>query len=341
MIYGELRRVLERENQQEQIGHFIDDTVQAYVHGATEGFAEEWDLEKLWANLKRLYPVSLTIEEVEEEFGDRSDLDTEQLVELLRADAQAAYTLREEKLGEEVMRELERRVILSVLDRRWREHLYEMDYLQEGIGLRAMAQRDPLVEYQREGFDMFNAMMEGIKEESVGYLFNVEVEIEQVPEAPSISMDKATPLPEIHAKGLAAPQRPSHLKYSAPTIDGEGGVVTVEEDFDEDGAEADEGATRAERRRAQRDGRELPTVRVVRIRHAENRPSVDDETSVRYRVRWTVRGHWRRQWYPSRGDHRPVWINPHVKGPDGAPLHAGETVHLLDGRSDRDQTGSP
>ena len=77
------------------------------------------------------------------------------------------------------MRELERRVVLSVLDRKWREHLYEMDYLQEGIGLRAMAQRDPLVEYQREGFDMFNAMMDGIKEESVGYLFNLEVQVEQ------------------------------------------------------------------------------------------------------------------------------------------------------------------
>lgn len=77
------------------------------------------------------------------------------------------------------MRELERRVVLSVLDRKWREHLYEMDYLQEGIGLRAMAQKDPLVEYQREGFDMFNAMMEGIKEESVGYLFNLEVQVEQ------------------------------------------------------------------------------------------------------------------------------------------------------------------
>ena len=77
------------------------------------------------------------------------------------------------------MRELERRVVLSVLDRKWREHLYEMDYLQEGIGLRAMAQRDPLVEYQREGFDMFTAMMDGIKEESVGFLFNLEVQVEQ------------------------------------------------------------------------------------------------------------------------------------------------------------------
>ena len=79
------------------------------------------------------------------------------------------------------MRELERRVVLSVLDRKWREHLYEMDYLREGIGLRAMAQRDPLIEYQREGYDLFNSMMEGIKEESVGNLFNLQVEVQENP----------------------------------------------------------------------------------------------------------------------------------------------------------------
>ena len=74
------------------------------------------------------------------------------------------------------MRQLERNVLLNVIDRKWREHLYEMDYLKEGIGLRAMAQRDPLVEYQREGFDMFTGMLDGLKEESVGFLFNVQVE---------------------------------------------------------------------------------------------------------------------------------------------------------------------
>src|SRR4029450_7652905 len=84
-------------------------------------------------------------------------------------------------IGSEAMREFERKVVLSVLDRKWREHLYEMDYLQEGIGLRAMAQRDPLVEYQREGFDLFSSMMDAIKEESVGYLFNLEVQVEQAP----------------------------------------------------------------------------------------------------------------------------------------------------------------
>ena len=114
------------------------------------------------------------------------------------------------------MRELERRVVLSVLDRKWREHLYEMDYLREGIGLRAMAQRDPLVEYQREGFDLFAAMMDGIKEESVGFVFNLEVEVEESPEQPAaVQPDASMPFavaPEIHAKGLDE----QHRRATAP-----------------------------------------------------------------------------------------------------------------------------
>jgi preprotein translocase subunit SecA len=135
------------------------------------------------------------------------------------------------------MRELERRVVLSVLDRKWREHLYEMDYLQEGIGLRAMANRDPLVEYQREGFDMFANMMDAIKEESVGFVFNLEVEVDADAEGSATAdADEATGdrHPDLVAKGLEAPKRPSRLQYSAPTIDGDtgdaGGVAAVDVD---------------------------------------------------------------------------------------------------------------
>ena len=142
----------------------VDTVVEQYVIGATEGFAEDWDLEQLWTTMTTLYPVSLSRAEYEE----RDDLDRQQLIDDFKADAQAAYDRREESLGADVMRELERRVLLTVLDRKWREHLYEMDYLREGIGLRAMAQRDPLVEYQREGGDMFNLMMEAFMEEVVG-----------------------------------------------------------------------------------------------------------------------------------------------------------------------------
>lgn len=248
VIYAERRKVLEGEDLRDQVRRMIDEVVAGYVAGATgEGFAEEWDLDKLWKAFKQLYPISITVDELVEDLGgDISGLDAETLAEKIREDALGAYEKREEELGAEVMRELERRVVLSVLDRKWREHLYEMDYLQEGIGLRAMAQRDPLVEYQREGYDMFNAMLDGIKEESVGYLFNLEVEVEDQPEtpvvgaepvsvaksAPAVDMEKADEAEveeaeeavSIKAKGLDEPKRPKKLEYSAPTVDGEGGV---------------------------------------------------------------------------------------------------------------------
>jgi preprotein translocase subunit SecA len=179
VIYDERRRVLEGEDMEEQIRLFVNDVIEGYVDSATsEGYAGDWDLEQLWTAMRTLYPVSITIDELAEEAGGRNSITPEQLKEALTSDAHHAYDAREEALGSEVMREIERRVVMSVLDRKWREHLYEMDYLQEGIGLRAMAQRDPLVEYQREGFLLFEAMMDGIKEESVGYIFNVEVQVE-------------------------------------------------------------------------------------------------------------------------------------------------------------------
>ena len=223
IIYGERRRVLEGEDLQEQLQRFTDETINAYISGATsEGFPEDWELEKLWTALKNLYPIGVTIAEVEESAGGRDGLTADFLTAEIQSDTRIRYAEREETLGSEVMRELERRVVLSVLDRKWREHLYEMDYLQEGIGLRAMAQRDPLVEYQREGFDLFTAMMDSIKEESIGYLFNVEVQIEE---------DADTAGPDIAAKGLA-PAPTTQLQYSAPTETGE---VTTRIDATRDG----------------------------------------------------------------------------------------------------------
>jgi preprotein translocase subunit SecA len=182
VIYAERRQVLEGADMEEQIRHFINDVVAAYVNSATaEGYSDTWDLDQLWTALGTLFPVSITVEDVATRAGGRSAVSRDVLLEELTSDAHHAYDQRQELLGEENMREIERRVVMSVLDRKWREHLYEMDYLQEGIGLRAMAQRDPLVEYQREGFQLFEAMMDGIKEESVGFLFNAPVQIEQTP----------------------------------------------------------------------------------------------------------------------------------------------------------------
>nr|WP_202884957.1 preprotein translocase subunit SecA [Actinopolymorpha cephalotaxi] len=228
VIYDERRRVLEGEDVHDQVGPMLDDTVEAYVTGATEGYAEDWDLDQLWTDLKQIYPVGVSVADIEEDCGGRGGVSREFLIERLREDIHEAYARRESELGAEVLRELERRVILSVLDRKWREHLYEMDYLREGIGLRAMAQRDPLVEYQREGYDLFMAMMDAIKEESVGYLFNLEVQVaEPTAEEVATEAEAAAEVedhPQVVARGLSAPQRPSRLNYTAPTVDGEGGV---------------------------------------------------------------------------------------------------------------------
>ncbi|MGJ7440305.1 preprotein translocase subunit SecA [Aquipuribacter sp. MA13-6] len=183
VIYKERRRVLERADLGEEVRHFAGDVVEGYVRAATAGsHPDEWDLELLWQQLRALYPVGVEAEEVEAEHG--SSLSTENLVQELVADVRLAYDAREEEMSPALMRQLERRVVLGVIDRKWREHLYEMDYLQDGIGLRAMAQRNPLVEYQREGYDMFQAMTEGIKEETVRLVFAAQLTA-AVPQPPA------------------------------------------------------------------------------------------------------------------------------------------------------------
>jgi preprotein translocase subunit SecA len=183
VVYEERRSVLEGADLQPQISGMIDDVTADYVAGATvEGFPEEWDLDKLWRALKQLYPIKLRVSDViDDAGGEKAHLTREIITEYVQADAHEAYARREEELTPDVMREFERRVVLSVLDRKWREHLYEMDYLREGVSLRGYGQRDPLIEYQREGYDMFTAMMEGIKEESVTSLFNLQVQVQQDP----------------------------------------------------------------------------------------------------------------------------------------------------------------
>ncbi|MGY1773007.1 preprotein translocase subunit SecA [Blastococcus sp. SYSU D00813] len=204
VIYDERRKILDGEDLADQVQHMLDDVIGAYVDGATEtGYAEDWDLEQLWTGLKALYPVGLDRDELLDRVadGEQAALSAETLRSELLDDVHRAYEEREATLGGEVMRELERRVLLSVLDRKWREHLYEMDYLRAGIHLRAMANRDPVVEYQREGFDMFNAMLDGIKEESVGFLFNLEVKTKEQQEEEARAKQA-----EAEAKALAAAQ---------------------------------------------------------------------------------------------------------------------------------------
>ena len=211
-IYGDRRHILEGDDLQDRVAHFLEDVVAEVVEVQTgEGNSDDWDFDALWAELRTLYPVGLTVDEVLTEAGTRGKVTTSFLTKEILSDAQYAYKRREEKLGEPAMRELERRVVLSVIDRRWRDHLYEMDYLKDGIGLRAMAQRDPLVEYQREGFALYQSMMGSIREEAVGFLFNLEVEV--------------TGAAAVDAPGLGQSGAPANrLSYSAPSADAQGEV---------------------------------------------------------------------------------------------------------------------
>jgi preprotein translocase subunit SecA len=211
VIYAERAKVLEGQDLSAQILEFIDETVQAYVLAATsEGYPEQWDLDQLMMALKNLYPTAISLDTLRQQNGGTIDQDI--LLEELRKDAAQAYRTREALLTPKVMRELERQVVLSVFDRKWREHLYEMDYLQEGIGLRAMGQRDPLVEYQKEGYDLFVAMMDAIKEQVVGFTFNAQVQIQENQQS-------------VEAKGFTKVEKQQNLSYSAPSIDGEEAIT--------------------------------------------------------------------------------------------------------------------
>ncbi|MEA5358443.1 preprotein translocase subunit SecA [Amycolatopsis sp., V23-08] len=278
VIYAERHRVLAGESLRDQIEGMLVDVVNAYVDGATaNGYAEDWDHEKLWTALKTLYPVSLDWDDLLED----GDLDANGLREALLQDARSAYDKREAEInalvGPDGMRTLEGQVMLTVLDRKWREHLYEMDYLKQGIGMRALAQRDPLIEYQREGFDMFRAMLDSLKEEAVGFLFNLQVERAEAPPAEDAAAlpagvgtgngqaapegRHARPAPPqppttdtesvpaaLRGKGLGGNSQQSGLTLSGPGEDGE-----VEAHAEEAGGAAGGSGTRRDRRAAQRD----------------------------------------------------------------------------------------
>ncbi len=230
-IYKQRNEILEGEDIHLQIEGYIYRVVEAYVAGATvEGYYEDWDLEKLWEALGQLYPISITAKGIHDgdEYGPKGDLSPKDLQNAILDDIYAAYDRREEEViaasgrtgegADEAMRELERGIMLQTLDRKWREHLYEMDYLKEGIGLRAMAQRDPLVEYQREGFDMFTQMLEGLREETVGFVFNAKVQ--EVQTGPSAAQAAA-----LATGGLDGGVGQKNLHFTGPDEAGESSEV--------------------------------------------------------------------------------------------------------------------
>ena len=205
-IYKDRGRILHGDDLKEQISGFVDEVLTTIIDArVSEGHAEDWDFDELWDALKQVYPISITVDDLAEDAGDRTKITRDQIVKEVLADAHLIYEEREKSVGEESMREIERRVMLSVIGERWPEHLYEMEYLKEGIGLRAMAQRDPLVEYQREGYDMYQSMLGAVREETVTYLFNLDLSKQRT---------------QASAVRLAEPSRPKFLQYSAPDEDG-------------------------------------------------------------------------------------------------------------------------
>jgi preprotein translocase subunit SecA len=245
VIFAERRRVLDGESMRDQVVQFVDDVVTSYVRSATAlGSPDDWDLEALWKDLRTINPVTLTADEIVEEAGGLASVSPEFLTRELTADARLRYEAVEERIGADLMRTVERQVLLQVLDSKWREHLYEMDYLKEGIGLRAMGQRDPLTEYQREGYQLFEAMTDTIKEQSVQVLFRVEKR--------EVPLDgQETPVPDQRVSASSATSTASTntgmtmnmgaLTYSGPADDGSGQAAAKKAPAKKAAPEADGG----------------------------------------------------------------------------------------------------
>ena len=216
VVYKYRGEILEGRDMSEIAREEMNGVIARLVEEYTPGdLIEDWDLPELDTQLHQIWPCAIDVAGL-----DAAGVDRESLKADLIDDAQEAYEERQEELGSEVMRYLERTLLLQVIDSRWREHLYDMDYLREGIHLRGFAQIDPLVAYKNEGYTMFQELMNGIWEEFSKLVFNVEIEIE----------------PET-ANGFAPPaNEPEQLDYSGGTIDAQPSALTQEaaEDVEEE-----------------------------------------------------------------------------------------------------------
>jgi preprotein translocase subunit SecA len=235
VVYEYRDRILEGEDISDtarlQIGQAIERMGDEYLVG---DFVEEWDLDGLFTQLEQLYPVAIGTEDL-----DPNALERSALVADLREDVIKAYNEREEELGSELMRALERFVLLQIIDDRWREHLHDMDYLREGIHLRGFAQIDPLVAYKNEGFEMFTTLMNAIWEEFARYIFHVDVQVEGEDPAAAVPAPNGGSRPGARAleySGGGAEDQPSALaaaRAQAVTA-GAGGVASAYPDMDSD-----------------------------------------------------------------------------------------------------------
>ncbi|MFN2558011.1 MAG: preprotein translocase subunit SecA [Nitriliruptorales bacterium] len=204
VVYEQRRRLLEGDPEKiEQVAEtYIEEAVRAVVdlYAAPGVYPEEWDLAMLKTELEQIYPVGYDFDKV-----DLSSVEREELADELVEDAFRAYEQREAEVGPAIMREVERRVLLAILDRKWREHLYEMDALRDGIGLRAVGQRDPLTEYQREAYEGFAAMMNSVRQEAATYFFRVPIQREEAAAPTAERVSEEAPAPAADASGNGQP----------------------------------------------------------------------------------------------------------------------------------------
>mgnify|MGYP001627409544 CR=1 FL=1 len=220
VIYALRDQILDRADLRERIlTEHLPEAVESLVstHCVAE-VPEEWDLDGLHADVLTYWPSQLTVEQLAAVHG------TDELYEILVDDAITHYERREQELTPEIMRQVERQVMLRIIDTRWREHLQEMDYLQEGINLRAMGQKDPLTEWQREGYDMFGMLMKSIARDLVRYVMHVQVQVRQ-PEGTEAPAGAAAPAASEAAVAGAVGDEPavSNVQYTAPADPAGGG----------------------------------------------------------------------------------------------------------------------
>ena len=266
VIYSERQAVLKGEDIHKDILRFISDTVESYIKGANKGSEKpkDWDWEGLFKALNTVIPTKVDEDEVRKIVGGLKGAKAVEAVrDLIVEDARQQYGEMEETIGETGLRDLERRVVLAVLDRKWREHLYEMDYLKDGIGLRGMGQRDPLVEYQREGYQMYNSMIEAIKEETVQLLFHIDIKQVATTDEAVDEVEETTESADTIAVA------------SGPDENGESVVEAAEGEVEEEDEDTDAKQAIAESAAASGAGEStLPVAGPAPISHAEGKVPV-------------------------------------------------------------------
>lgn len=265
-IYEDRRAILEGDDIGEKVEAFLDGAITDIVGEHTTGSPDDWNASILEDELKQLYPMTITVDEIIDEHGGPNRVTSDDVVDEVRSDAKLAYQQREEVLGEDAMRELERRVLLQVIDRKWQDHLQDMDSLKDGIGLRALSQRDPLVEYQREGFQMYTDMLASVREESVQFLMNLDVQVEEVEDAEGKTQRRV----QVRAKGLdEQPKR--QLRFSSAD---ESGNVTVRDAS----GRVNQGATRAALRKEMSAGT-ASAMREAAAQSPDSKSEITDDES--------------------------------------------------------------